>query len=82
MRYFFLMCLALASPAAADEVSPWFGSADQTPFQIAADGSPVVTGPLKSDGRAELGGKNGCAIKGCSVAESTANVPGIGHVSP
>ncbi|MBL8789097.1 MAG: hypothetical protein JNM45_01275 [Rhizobiales bacterium] len=82
MRYLVLMCLALATPAAAEDVSPWFGSADQVPFQMASDGSPVV---IKSKASGDIAGqqeKSDCSIKGCSVADSAANVPGTGHVSP
>ncbi len=81
MRYFVLMFLVLATPAAAGEVSPWFGSADQVPFQIASDGTAVAP-PAPAGDRAEAGKNPDCAIDGCSVAESTAKVPGRSSVSP
>lgn len=81
MRYFVLMFLAMVTPAAADEVSPWFGSADQVPFQMASDGKAVLT-PGRNDVRAELGKHPDCAIEGCSVAESVTLVRGKSPVSP
>jgi hypothetical protein len=82
MRFLVLMCFALATPAAADEISPWFGSSDQLPFQMASDGRPVILHTSKTGDHAEVRQKTGCAIRGCSVADSTANVPGTGLVSP
>lgn len=81
MRYLILMCV-LATPAAADNVSPWFGSADQKPFQMAADGSQVAGLAIISGKREPARHQGGCAITGCSIAENAAKVLGIGHVSP
>ena len=83
MRYLVLVFLVLAGPAMADDVSPWFGSNDQTPFQLQSDGTDAVTdvqhGMLDHTGSQ---GQEGCAITGCSIAEGSAKVLGAGHVSP
>jgi hypothetical protein len=83
MRYLVLMCVILAGPAAADEVSPWFGSTDQTPFQMRSDGTAMAAGDQQETlDHAELRGQADCAITGCSLAEGSANVLGAGLVSP
>lgn len=83
MRYLVLMCVILSGPAAADEVSPWFGSTDQTPFQMHSDGSGMaVVNQQEAPDHAEARGQADCAITGCSLAQGSANVLGAGLVSP
>jgi hypothetical protein len=83
MRRLFLLFLAMATPAAAEDVSPWFGSTDQVPFQLAADGSDMAQAPVSApDTRAATGDTDDCAITGCSLAEGSAKVLGAGLVSP
>lgn len=83
MRYLVLVFLVLAGPAMADEVSPWFGSTDQTPFQMRSDGTDVEAGVQHGMlDHTDPQVQTGCAITGCSLAESSAKVLGAGHVSP
>lgn len=83
MRYVFLLLAVLVSPAAAEDVSPWFGSTDQVPFQLTADGRRVDA-DMSSDHltTASVTPAAPCSIMGCSVAEGSAKVLGAGHVSP
>ena len=82
MRYLFVWSILLAMPAAADNVSPWFGSADQKPFQMAADGTHVAASGLERESHTRPLKLSDCAITGCSIAENAAKVLGTGHVSP
>lgn len=82
MRYLFLFFIALATPATAEDVSPWFGSVDQTPFQMTSNGETAVPTAIDREARRDEDGSGNCAITGCSVAEGSAKVLSTGLISP
>lgn len=83
MRYVLPMIVLFAGPAAAEDASPWFGSMDQVPFQMSADGDRITARAAGGDGRfAQAEESVDCSITGCSMADGSAKVLGTGLVSP
>jgi hypothetical protein len=83
MRKVFVLLALLSSPAAAEDLSPWFGSTDQQPFQLSADGSGLDANVDTASTSAATDAPHlQCSISGCSVAEGSAKVLGTSHVSP
>ncbi len=61
------MALLIATPALASELSPWFGSTDQTAFQLDPNTMVAVTfaaDPLQTGSLS----KPGCVTQGCATA--------------
>lgn len=73
-----LMTLA-AAPVAADNKLPWFGSADQAPFQVTESGSIVET--REHNGFAP-DTADACTIVSCFEGESTTRVLKASSLSP
>jgi hypothetical protein len=63
------LCLQ-ASLAFADDISPWFGSADQQPFRIEASTAETIATDQTATNSTEPAP---CEIAGCPIDGKTAN---------
>jgi hypothetical protein len=76
IRIGFCICL-VGSPAAAAEMSPWFGSADQQPFQIETTGEVDVSHNTDLMQTGSL-----CPSKTCAEPTNTAKRDAVGGDAP
>jgi hypothetical protein len=73
--------VVMAGPAMADQVSPWFGSEGQVPFQLASN--PLAETAMAEPAAAITSQQAvECAIEGCLTAEGSAKVLATSQISP
>jgi hypothetical protein len=81
VRFVVAVLVVMAGPALADDVSPWFGSEGQQPFQLVASQASLGSTTVPETW-AGLHLAQACTIEGCLTDEGSAKVLEANPVSP